>query len=348
MALSLVGTPNYIAPEILSRKWYTKSCDWWSVGVILYEMLIGRAPFMASSASEIQKNVINWKNTLRIPDEIKISPEAKDLIFKLCTDAEIRLGAEGIKAHSFFKGFDFGPNLRKSEAPYKPTIKHPMDTSNFGPLDTAALEKRNARIDEANRTRMQSRFTNSTYGSSNYRADYSDLSNSVNSVTSSNPVIYEFTFRRFFDEVPSENRFFLNGYDNDHELNDNSEHSNSFRSIIKSIQNASQTTKNETNLDKMDYAEIDEKQQQQLTNMMNTGCKVNDENSFSYQTDKLISETKKLQFKESTNCYTNETSGVSNENQMDSKETTTTMQSSQNLNTTSSTATPSKATPIYI
>jgi serine/threonine-protein kinase LATS1/2 len=56
-AHSLVGTPNYIAPEILDRKGYTQTCDWWSVGVILYEMIIGRPPFNADENIQTQKKV---------------------------------------------------------------------------------------------------------------------------------------------------------------------------------------------------------------------------------------------------------------------------------------------------
>jgi len=73
-AHSLVGTPNYIAPEVLLREGYTQSCDWWSVGVILYEMIIGAPPFYATSPEETQYKVINWRNTLLFPQEPAITP----------------------------------------------------------------------------------------------------------------------------------------------------------------------------------------------------------------------------------------------------------------------------------
>ena len=57
MAHSLVGTPNYIAPEVLLKQGYTQSCDWWSVGVILYEMIIGQPPFLASTTVDTQAKV---------------------------------------------------------------------------------------------------------------------------------------------------------------------------------------------------------------------------------------------------------------------------------------------------
>ena len=60
MAHSLVGTPNYIAPEVLLKQGYTQSCDWWSVGVILYEMIIGQPPFLAENTINTQAKVSHF------------------------------------------------------------------------------------------------------------------------------------------------------------------------------------------------------------------------------------------------------------------------------------------------
>uniref|UniRef100_A0A3P9MIE7 non-specific serine/threonine protein kinase n=1 Tax=Oryzias latipes TaxID=8090 RepID=A0A3P9MIE7_ORYLA len=179
LAHSLVGTPNYIAPEVLLRSGYTQLCDWWSVGVILYEMVVGQPPFFANTPLETQKKVINWKTTLHIPPQAKLSPEASDLIVKLCRDPEDRLGTNGadeIKAHSFFRTIDFSSDLRQQVAPYIPTIAHSMDTSNFDPVDPDKLRS----MDSEN--------------------NYNDtLTSLFRNGKHPEHAFYEFTFRRFFD-----------------------------------------------------------------------------------------------------------------------------------------------------
>ncbi|CAG0887560.1 unnamed protein product [Darwinula stevensoni] len=141
LAHSLVGTPNYIAPEVLNRVGYSQLCDWWSVGVILYEMLVGQPPFLANTPAETQLKVINWETTLRIPKAANLSMEARDLILKLCTSQEKRLGKNGadeVKQHAMFASVDF-ISIRNQRAPYLPKIRYATDTSNFDPVDPEKL-----------------------------------------------------------------------------------------------------------------------------------------------------------------------------------------------------------------
>ncbi|ETE64891.1 Serine/threonine-protein kinase 38-like protein, partial [Ophiophagus hannah] len=82
LAYSTVGTPDYIAPEVFMQTGYNKLCDWWSLGVIMYEMLIGYPPFCSETPQETYRKIMNWKETLVFPPEVPISEKAKDLILK--------------------------------------------------------------------------------------------------------------------------------------------------------------------------------------------------------------------------------------------------------------------------
>ncbi|KAH0512441.1 Serine/threonine-protein kinase 38 [Microtus ochrogaster] len=81
-AFSTVGTPDYIAPEVFMQTGYNKLCDWWSLGVIMYEMLIGYPPFCSETPQETYKKVMNWKETLTFPPEVPVSEKAKGLILR--------------------------------------------------------------------------------------------------------------------------------------------------------------------------------------------------------------------------------------------------------------------------
>ncbi|EDX15056.1 GD16829 [Drosophila simulans] len=174
LAHSLVGTPNYIAPEVLERSGYTQLCDYWSVGVILYEMLVGQPPFLANSPLETQQKVINWEKTLHIPPQAELSREATDLIRRLCASADKRLGksVDEVKGHDFFKGIDFA-DMRKQKAPYIPEIKHPTDTSNFDPVDPEKLRSNDSTMSSGDDVDQNDRTFHG---------------------------FFEFTFRRFFDD----------------------------------------------------------------------------------------------------------------------------------------------------
>ncbi|XP_040998723.1 serine/threonine-protein kinase tricornered-like [Juglans microcarpa x Juglans regia] len=133
LAYSTVGTLDYMAPEILLKKGYGMECDWWSLGAIMYEMLIGYPPFCSDDPRITCRKIINWKTCLKFPEEPKISEEAKDLICHLLCDVETRLGTQGVeevKAHSWFRCIQWDM-LYEMEAAYKPTVKGDLDTQNF-------------------------------------------------------------------------------------------------------------------------------------------------------------------------------------------------------------------------
>ncbi|KAJ0527290.1 putative protein kinase AGC-NDR family [Helianthus annuus] len=133
LAFSTVGTLDYMAPEVLLKKGYGMECDWWSLGAIMYEMLIGYPPFCSDDPRMTCRKIINWRTCLKFPEEPKISNEARDLICHLLCDVESRLGTGGveeIKAHPWFKGVKWDM-LYEMEAAYKPVVTGELDTQNF-------------------------------------------------------------------------------------------------------------------------------------------------------------------------------------------------------------------------
>ncbi|XP_063400664.1 serine/threonine-protein kinase 38-like isoform X2 [Mytilus trossulus] len=133
LAYSTVGTPDYIAPEVFMQTGYNTSCDWWSLGVIMYEMMIGYPPFCSENPQETYRKVMNWRETLIFPPEMPISNEARELIQRFCCDPEHRIGANSIdeiKSHVFFKGVDW-EHIRERPAAIPVDVKSIDDTSNF-------------------------------------------------------------------------------------------------------------------------------------------------------------------------------------------------------------------------
>ena len=133
-AYSTVGTPDYIAPEVIRQKGYGQEIDWWSLGVIMFEMMIGYPPFFSESSTETCKKILDWKNTLNIRPEANISKEAEDILRKLITDPENRLGVNGadeIKLHPFFKGIDWNHIKETLIPPFIPDLKNNFDTKYF-------------------------------------------------------------------------------------------------------------------------------------------------------------------------------------------------------------------------
>ena len=72
-AYSTVGTPDYIAPEVLVKKGYGMECDWWSVGAIMYEMMVGYPPFYSDDPMTTCRKIVNWRQCLRFPDEVSMT-----------------------------------------------------------------------------------------------------------------------------------------------------------------------------------------------------------------------------------------------------------------------------------
>ncbi|KAI5055897.1 hypothetical protein GOP47_0029418 [Adiantum capillus-veneris] len=139
LAYSTVGTPDYIAPEVLLKKGYGMECDWWSLGAIMFEMLIGYPPFYSDDPMTTCWKIVNWRSSLKFPHEMKLSPEAKHLMCRLLCDVEHRLGTRGvdeIKNHPWFKDVQWD-KLYHMEAAYKPEVNGELDTQNFDRFEEA-------------------------------------------------------------------------------------------------------------------------------------------------------------------------------------------------------------------
>lgn len=169
LAYSLVGSNNYWAVEVIRGTGYDQASDFWSLGVIAFEMLYGYPPFISKSRQQTRQKILSWRSSLRFPAKPRISREAQHFIASLLCEKEDRLGSQGvasvarpnsiiqrqrsgflngtargmgtmnlglidgaqeIKAHPFFRGVDF-ETIHLQNPPFVPQLASADDTKYF-------------------------------------------------------------------------------------------------------------------------------------------------------------------------------------------------------------------------
>ena len=176
IAYSGVGSPDYMAPEVIlskDNKGYGGEIDWWSVGAIFYEMLIGIPPFLSDNPQSTCSKIVHYSQYLQIPEEIKISKEAEKLIYGFLTEPKKRLGYNGIeeiKNRPFFKNFDWD-KIRSMTPPFIPKLDSPEDTKYF-------LHEKSSGINNINKNK---RITNRIKRTNIYfnRSESTDIVNRI-------------------------------------------------------------------------------------------------------------------------------------------------------------------------
>lgn len=147
---TLCGTPEYLAPEIIMSKGHDKSVDYWSFGVLVYELLVGRSPFYFYGTDQISL----FKRIVLVNYEIPsvVNDDAKDMIQKLLVRRQtsrlgnLRNGPKDVQDHLWFKPVNFKKLVKKEiMAPWIPSISDPFDSSHFDDHSRAERETKDHR-----------------------------------------------------------------------------------------------------------------------------------------------------------------------------------------------------------
>ncbi|CAE6504103.1 unnamed protein product [Rhizoctonia solani] len=130
---SFVGTEEYIAPEVIENSGHTSAVDWWTLGILIYEMICATTPFKGSNRNATFQNVM--KLPVQYPESVKISPQGKDIVVRLLDKNEhTRLGshsgASEVKQHKWFAKLNWGL-LRNQRPPIQPAASKGIDAVNF-------------------------------------------------------------------------------------------------------------------------------------------------------------------------------------------------------------------------
>merc|ERR1712050_256811 len=138
---TLCGTPEYIAPEVLLNKGHGKPVDWWTLGILIYEMIVGQPPFCDEDPMGIYQKILAGK--VYFPKYF--DQNAKSLVKKLITAdlskrfGNLKYGSADILKHKWFASLDLGRLERWEHAsPYKPNVKDEHDVSNFEDIPDSA------------------------------------------------------------------------------------------------------------------------------------------------------------------------------------------------------------------